>query len=385
MNTTETAFTDFSLKPEIIDNLISVYNITEPNIVQIKSNKAIAAGKDIIVSSPTGSGKTLAYLLPLIARTDISLKTVQVIITAPSQELCIQIGKIITELYGKDVIASKVAVLIGDGNISRQIEQLKKKPVFVIGTPQRLRQLIEAKKLHVHDVKTLVFDEADKLFDKNNYDDIAAIRKSCMKRTQVLLFSASITNKTIKQASAFTFNPVIHDLNQTYESPIPTSIKHYYVVTDRRERIETLRKIVKALKCEKAIIFINSRYDLDETFQKLEYHHYKAASISGSKDKQMKRKAISDFANGDINFLLSTDISARGLQFDNIDVVVNLNLPEESTDYQHRAGRCGRNGKTGICISIITENELDKIKKLQKQFNINMVKKKLYNGKLVSG
>lgn len=377
-------FNDFSLQQVTIDNLLSVYNISKPNEVQIKAYKTISDGRDMIISSPTGSGKTLAYLLPLVSSVDITQKTVQAVITAPSQELCMQINKILTNLYDKDTFADKSAVLIGDGNIQRQIDQLKKKPVFVIGTSGRIRQLIENKKLHVHNVKTLVLDEADKLFDKTNYDNMLFIRKSCMKRIQVLLFSASISNKTIKLANNFTYNPVIYNLSQNNFSPIPKTIKHFYVVTDRRERIETLRKIVKALNCNKAIIFINSRYDLDETFQKLEYHHYKAASISGTKDKLVKKKAIDDFASGNVNYLLSTDISARGLQFDNIDTVVNLNLPEETTDYQHRAGRCGRNDKPGICVSIITENELPKIKKLQKQFNINMLQKKLYNGKLVS-
>lgn len=377
-------FQDFLLQQTTIDNLLSVYNISTPNEMQIKAYKTISSGRDMIISSPTGSGKTLAYLLPLVSSVDITLKTVQAVITAPSQELCMQINKILSNLYDKDIFTDKSAVLIGDGNIQRQIEQLKKKPVFIIGTPGRIRQLIENKKLSVHNVKTLILDEADKLFDKNNYDNMYFIRKSCMKRTQVLLFSASISNKTLKLANNYTYNPVIYNLNQNSSSPIPKTIKHFYVVTDRRERIETLRKIVKALNCNKAIIFINSRYDLDETFQKLEYHHYKAASISGTKDKMLKKKAIDDFASGNVNYLLSTDISARGLQFDNIDTVVNLNLPEETTDYQHRAGRCGRNDNPGICVSIITENELPKIKKLQKQFNINMLQKKLYNGKLVS-
>lgn len=377
-------FNDFSLSQTVISNLSSIYNISVPNEVQIKSFKAISAKKDLIVASPTGSGKTLAYLLPLTVSVDLSQKTVQVLVTAPSQELCIQINKILVSLYDADEFTGKSAVLIGDGNVQRQVEQLKKKPVFIIGTPARIRQLIENKKLRVHDVKHLILDEADKLFDKNNFDNMLFIRKSCMKRIQVLLFSASISNKTIRQANDFTFNPVIYDLNKKNTSLIPNTIKHYYVVTDRRERIETLRKIVKAMNCKKSIIFINSRYDLDETYQKLEYHHYKVASISGSKDKNVKKKAISDFASGTATFLLSTDVSARGLQFDGIDTVVNLNLPEEATDYQHRAGRCGRNNTPGICVSIITENELPKIKKLQKQFNINMIQKKLYNGKLVS-
>ena len=359
------SFYDYSLPQQIIDNLYNVYNIKEPNEVQVKSFSAIKEGRDLILSSPTGTGKTLAYLLPLISTTDITLKTVQVLIITSSQELCMQINKLIQNVYGSDLIHDKSCVLIGDGNITRQTEQLKKKPVYIIGTPGRVKQLIDNKKLHVHDVKTIVLDEADKLFDKSNFDNVLSIRKSCMKRTQVLLFSASISSKTIKLAKDFTY-------------------KHIYVITDRRERIETLRKVVKAINSTKSIIFINTKYDLEETFQKLEYHHYKVASVSGNKDKNEKKKAIDDFANGKINYLLSTDVSARGLQFDNIEAVINLNLPEDNTDYQHRAGRCGRNNQSGLCISIITENELFKIKKLQKQFNINMIQKRLYNGKLVS-
>ena len=378
------SFYDYSLPQQIIDNLYNVYNIKEPNEVQIKSFSAIKEGRDLILSSPTGTGKTLAYLLPLISTTDITLKTVQVLIITSSQELCMQINKLIQNVYGSDLIHDKSCVLIGDGNITRQTEQLKKKPVYIIGTPGRVKQLIDNKKLHVHDVKTIVLDEADKLFDKSNFDNVLSIRKSCMKRTQVMLFSASISSKTIKLANDFTYKPVVYNLCQKENNLIPRTIKHIYVITDRRERIETLRKVVKAINSTKSIIFINTKYDLEETFQKLEYHHYKVASVSGNKDKNEKKKAIDDFANGKINYLLSTDISARGLQFDNIEAVINLNLPEDNTDYQHRAGRCGRNNQPGLCISIITENELFKIKKLQKQFNINMIQKRLYNGKLVS-
>ena len=132
------------------------------------------------------------------------------------------------------------------------------------------------------------------------------------------------------------------------------------------------------------MIFINTKYDLEESLQKLQYHKYSVSALSGNLDKFAKRKAIDDFKSGKINYLLTTDIGARGLQIDDVDTIINVNLPEDSKDYLHRAGRCGRNGNSGVCISIITENELNKIKQYQKQFNINIVARKLYNGKLVA-
>ena len=205
-----------------------------------------------------------------------------------------------------------------------------------------------------------------------------------MKFTQVLLFSASVDRKT--RTNTLCFKPIFIDINSNScnTSQIPSTIKHISVISDRRERIETLRKIIKAVKPEKAIIFVNSKYDLEESLQKLEYHHYNVASIAGNKDNSAKKAAIENFRSGKIQLLIATDIAARGLQIDNIDTVINVNLPEDNKEYIHRCGRCGRNGNTGTCISIITDNELNKIKSYQKAFHINIVTKKLYQGKLVA-
>ena len=132
------------------------------------------------------------------------------------------------------------------------------------------------------------------------------------------------------------------------------------------------------------MIFINTKYDLEESLQKLQYHNYNVAALAGNIDKQSKKKAVEDFQNGRLQYLLATDVAARGLQIDHVSTVINVNLPEEPTEYLHRAGRCGRHHEQGLCISIITENELNKIKKYQKAFNINIVQKRLYNGKIVS-
>ena len=359
-------------------------NITAPTDIQEKSYKYIVDKRDIIGCSSTGSGKTLAYLLPVIGGMNPDSRYIQTLILVPTQELAVQVCNEAELLFKGADLPYKALFLIGEGNINRQIESLKTKPSLVVGTPARIVQLIKQKKLRVHDVKTLIIDEADKLIDKTYYADVETIRKSLMKYTQVLMYSASIDKKTRQAANNLTYRPVILDMKQENQSLIPNTIKHIYVVTDRRERIETLRKIAKAVSSDKVMVFINTKYDLEESLQKLQYHHYNAASLSGNLGKQEKRNAVEHFKTGKVQYLLATDVAARGLQIDNIETVINVNLPEDSKEYLHRAGRCGRNGQAGLCISIITENELPKIKKYQKEFKINIVQKRLYNGKLVA-
>lgn len=370
--------------PEALTAALKERNIITPTTIQEKSYSYICNKRDVIGSSNTGSGKTLAYLLPVIAGMNPESKYIQTLILVPTQELAVQVCKEAELLFEGADLPYKALFLIGEGNINRQIEALKTKPSLVVGTPSRIHQLIRQKKLRVHDVKTLIIDEADKLIDKTYCEQVFAIRKSLMKYTQVLMYSASIDKKTRQAANNITFKPVVIDTSQNNESLIPQTIKHIFVVSDRRERIETLRKIAKAVSSDKVMIFINTKYDLEESLQKLQYHHYNAASLSGNLNKQEKRNAIDQFRTGKIQYLLATDVAARGLQIDNISTVINVNLPEESKEYLHRAGRCGRNGQQGLCISIITENELPKIKKYQKEFKINIVQKRLYNGKLVA-
>lgn len=378
-------FSEISDFPKGLSDYLSDNKIVDMTEIQRQTYKHIINNRDIIACSSTGTGKTLAYLIPIIGRLRDDTNNIQAIILVPTAELAIQVNNTIKEIFSYYDNKFSSAALIGDVNVSRQLESLKaNKPAIIVGTPNRIHQLILNKKLKVHEVKSLVLDEADRLFDKTFIQDVAAIRKSLMKFTQVLLFSASVDKKT--RTNNLTFKPIFIDINSNSgnDSQIPSTIKHICVLSDRRERIETLRKIIKAVKPEKAIIFVNSRYDLEESLQKLEYHNYNVASIAGNKDNLSKKSAIENFKNGKIQLLIATDIAARGLQIDNIDTVINVNLPEESKEYIHRCGRCGRNGNTGTCISIITDNEIGKIKSYQKSFHINVINKRLYQGKLVA-
>ena len=378
-------FSDIETISHGVSDYLADNKIVDMTEIQRQTYKHIMDDRDIIACSSTGTGKTLAYLIPIINRLKRDTHNIQAVVLVPTAELAIQVNNTLKDIFAHmDNTFSSVA-LIGDVNISRQIDSIKSnKPAIIIGTPNRIHQLISNKKIKVHEVKTLVLDEADKLFDKTFIQDVEAIRKSLMKFTQVLLFSASVDKKT--RTNTLCFKPIFIDINSNSgnTSQIPSTIKHLSVISDRRERIETLRKIIKAVKPEKAIIFVNSKYDLEESLQKLEYHHYNVASIAGNKDNSAKKAAIENFRNGKIQLLIATDIAARGLQIDNIDTVINVNLPEDNKEYIHRCGRCGRNGNTGTCISIITDNELNKIKLYQKAFHINIVTKKLYQGKLVA-
>lgn len=379
-------YTELKGLSENIVHALEMQKITELTSIQQEVYRFISDNRDVVACSSTGSGKTLAYLIPIINKLNQESKYIQSVILVPTQELAVQVHEQIMTIFKNANIALSSQFLIGDGNINRQAETLKNKPAIVVGTPSRVSQLIKMKKLRVHDVKTLVIDEADKLMDKTYYEAVMSIRKSLMKFTQVLLFSASIDKKTRVAADNLTFKAVLIDTNKSNnkESVIPKTIKHIFILTDRRERIETMRKIAKAAQSNKTIVFINTKYDLEESLQKLEYHHYNVAALSGNQDKFEKKKALDGFKAGTIQYLLATDVAARGLQIDDVETVINVNLPEEPKEYLHRAGRCGRNGKNGLCISIITENELDKIKKYQKQFNINILQKRLYQGKIVA-
>lgn len=367
-----------------VSEYLSSNKIVDMTEIQRQTYKHIMSGRDVCACSGTGTGKTLAYLIPIINRLKADTSNIQAMILVPTKELAIQVNNTLKDIFSCMNSTFSSAALIGDVNISRQIDSIKAKPAIVVGTPNRIIQLINNKKLKVHEVKTLVLDEADRLLDKTFIDDVTSIRKSLMKFTQILLFSASIDRKT--RTNTLAFKPIFIDVNNNTgnKCQIPSTIKHISIISDRRERIETLRKIIKAVKPEKAIIFVNSKYDLDESLQKLEYHHYNVASIAGNKDNTAKKAALDNFKSGKVQLLIATDIAARGLQIDNIDTVINVNLPEENKEYIHRAGRCGRNGNTGTCISIITDNEIDKIKSYQKAFHINIVSKRLYQGKLVA-
>ncbi len=358
---------------ELQNNIVEALkkqSIKEPTLVQTQVYSEILANKNMIVQSETGSGKTLAYLLPLFEKYKDVERENRVIVLVPTQELALQVHRQIELLSKNAGLSVKSATAFGNVKIERQIESLKEKPLFVVGTAARIVELIKKKKIQAHLIGTIVMDEADKLLDKKVIEDQKAVCKCCMRDCQKLFFSASIKDSTIKTAEEMATDLVAIKNKATRKTP--ATISHEYIVVKRNERTETLRKILSAMKDKKVIVFINGAYEIEEAYAKLKHHSYSVGAIYGRSSKDERKKVIEGFRSGKIKFLIATDIAARGLQFDGMDAVIHMTLPEEAQDYLHRAGRCGRNGRKGRSVSIITENEVKHLKKFAKSLGIEL-------------
>lgn len=373
-------FEKLGLKDELIEAL-KKENIENPTKVQEKALPSILSGADCIIQSETGSGKTLAYLLPLYQQLLPLQKGMKILVLVPTHELAMQVHRQVGRLSKNSGNEIKSAVIVGDVNIKRQIEALKEKPQIVIGTVGRILELIKKRKISAHTIETIVIDEADKLLDKNNSESTKAVVKCCMRDTRILLVSASIKDKMKEETKVWGKDFKFLKTSQKLE--IPSNIQHMYFVAERRDKVDMLRKLASSMQPKKAMVFINKLSQIEEATKKLQYHHYNAECIHGSNMKEDRKKVIQDFANGELQFLIATDIAARGLHFDNVDVVLHLSIPEDPMDYLHRAGRTGRNGEKGINVLIVTKEELKRVNSYQKAFGVQIMPKKLFQGKIV--
>jgi ATP-dependent RNA helicase DeaD len=372
----EINFENLKINEKIINGL-NAMGIKEPTEIQKKIIPLAIDKVNLIGQSETGTGKTLAYLLPIIENIDTSKKEMQCIILAPTHELAIQINNTINEVKKSSGLDITSTSLIGSANIQRQIDSLKAKPHIIVGSAGRILELIRKKKVSAHTIKTIVIDEVDKLLDKNNLPVIKDIIKSTQKQTQVMMFSATLNGKTLDIAKT-----LANDINvvAVKHNKVNENINHSYIKTDGRKKIETLRKLINALKAEKVLVFNNDSYTTNTAVEYLKFNNVKVDAIGGNGKMEDRKRALESFRTGKIQVLIASDVAARGLDIKGVTHVINLDIPEDSNDYLHRAGRVGRAGETGDVFSLVDEREEKIIKMHEKNFEINITEKNLYKG-----
>jgi len=372
------SFKKFNINEKLIKGL-EKQNITEPTKIQEAVINIALENKDVIGQSLTGSGKTLAFLLPMMERIDTESKDLQGLIIAPTHELVVQINQQILELSKNAGLGIKSATIIGNVNIKRQIDHLKKKPHIVVGTTGRILKLIQMGKLKAHKINTLVIDEADRMLDDNNLEGVKKVLKTTLRDTQVMVFSASITDEAIEEANHFMKNPEIIFID---DNEIAPTITHYSLFCERRDKPDLLRKLMFSLKPKRALVFINKESEIEDVTKKLKYHKYNVLSLHGSASKQDRKKAMDDLKSGKAQIVIASDLAARGLDIKDVTHVFNLDLSEDEKSYLHRVGRTGRVGKEGFVFSLVTEYEENYLRRLERKYNIEVHPLVLEEGKL---
>ncbi|PLS15983.1 RNA helicase [Bacillus sp. M6-12] len=348
-----------------------------PTPIQAKAIPVILQGNDLIAESPTGTGKTLAYLLPLLEKIDPEKQNVQAVILASSRELVMQISEEIRIWAGDSGITG--ASFIGGANPKRQLDKLKKRPQIIAGTPGRVFELIQQKKIKMHEVKTIVLDEGDQLLVPEHLSTISNIIKSTLKERQVLLFSATLPPKTEEIARELTVEPEIIRIGR--DENIPSKVDHVYILCEPRDKIKILEKLSR-VNGMKGLAFANDIGEINVISEKLQFNGIELAVLHAETKKSEREAALKNFRSGKFPLLLATDVAARGLDIKSLSAVIHVNLPHNADQYIHRSGRTGRAGASGTVISIATEREVRELKQFAKELNITVSEKTLYKGEI---
>ena len=375
------SFNELNINNSIVVGL-EKQNITIPTGIQETAIPFALENKDIIAEAHTGTGKTLAFLIPIFEKINVEKREMQAIILAPTHELVVQIESQIKLLSTNSGINVTSLSIMGESNIEKQIKKLKEvKPHIIVGSPGRILDLIKKKKITAHTIKTIVLDEADNLLSKNKPTIIKDIIKSTMKDRQLMFFSASINKETLNLAKTLVKDVEIIKIEN--KSEINPKIEHICILGSLRDRFENLRKLLAAEQPQRAIVFVNNNTDLRQINEKLQYHKVKSTAIYGNASKEERQRALDAFRRGKCNVLVSSDLSARGLDIPEVSHIISLDFPVNPNEYLHRAGRTARGNNSGVSVCLITNKDIEILQSYEKAFGIEFTVKKLYGGKLM--
>lgn len=362
-----------------LEAVLASHDIKQPSPVQAQTIPAMLEGRDVVAKSQTGTGKTLAYLLPLLQTVKSDVKGTQKLVIAPTQELAMQIvreGQRYGEGRGIGVLG-----LIGGAAVKRQVEKLREHPELVVGTPGRLKELITMKKLKMHNVSTIVIDEADQVFQLGGASDVDFVLRSALRDRQLVFLSATMDEHTSALAKREMKEPV--HIGIAPDQATASGLEHYYFVGEERDKIDLLRRLVRQYNPDRAIVFVNATEDIGEVEAKMNHLGLSAAALYGDADKVTRSNVLSSFRNGKIKLLIASEVAARGLDIEGLPMVINYDPAFDSEHYVHRAGRTGRMGRSGIVLSIVDEKQVFIMRKFARELGIDLKERALFGGKVV--
>lgn len=370
-------FGELNLKQFILENL-ETEGIKNPTEIQADSIPHILEGQDVIGKAKTGTGKTLAYLIPMIEKIDPDKRELQMLVLAPSRELSIQIHREAERVIKNTDITA--IPLVEGMNVKRQLDKLKNKPQLIIATPGRLVHIIGLKKIKMHGVKMIALDEVDQMLEQGLQEKVNAVIATTLKDRQLVSFSATLSKEALNILQSFMKKPQYISLDNA--KPVPSKIKHLYIVSKAPKKTETLAELMQVLKPTKSLVFINRNENVDRFVKELESFGLSVGGIQTRTKNQDRQHILSTFNKGGLKILVTTDIFTRGMDFRNVSHIFNMDLPLNPIDYIHRAGRTGRMNKDGVVYNIVRDREKFIMYKMMKGLNIDVTPVSILNGKI---
>lgn len=363
-------FKSLGLSPDILRGVEDLGFESPTPIQEAIIPKALTTESDIVGLAQTGTGKTAAFGLPILEAIELSDKSIQALVLAPTRELCVQITNDLRD-FSKYMEGVRVVSVYGGERIDIQLNALKKNPQIIAATPGRMVDLIKRKAIDLSNINTLVLDEADEMLNMGFKEELDFILNETPKKDKrTFLFSATMAGEVARIASTYLSNPIEITIGNKNEAS--DNIRHIYYQVHERDRYLALKRIADINPDIYGIVFCRTRMETKAVAAKFMKDGYSADSLHGDLNQNQRDAVMNNFRQRNIQMLVATDVAARGIDVKDITHVINYNLPEETEVYTHRSGRTGRAGSKGVCISIINFKEIYKIRRIE-----NAIKKKI--------
>src|SRR5204863_4456806 len=362
------AFSELGLSPDLL-KAIDRLGFEQAAPFQAAAIPLLLEGKDVVGQSQTGSGKTAAFAAPAIEKVNVDQRATQVLILCPTRELAVQVPEEVHKLafFKRGLHALPV---YGGQSYDRQFFGLRQGAHIVIGTPGRVMDHMRRGTLRLDALKLVVLDEVDVMLNMGFRDDIETILQATPKERQTVFFSATIPRPIQQLIEKYARDPQNIRIEQKALT-VPTVEQDYYEV-DRRNKVELLARLIDLHDLKLGIIFCNTKRMVDDLVDHLNAQGYSADRLHGDMSQNMRDRVMSKFRRSDLEFLVATDVAARGIDVEDVEVVFNYDLPYDGEDYVHRIGRTGRKGKTGRGISFASGREVFQIRNIERYTNVRI-------------
>lgn len=352
-NQLPTSFEEMDFSKEVL-RAIKDMGFTTPSTVQAKTIPLMMSGADVNAIAPTGTGKTCAFGIPMLEYVQLNEPEVQEVVLAPTRELALQIGDELTKL-AKYIKGCRIAVLYGGQPIPKQLAALKRKPQILVATPGRLLDHMNRGNVHLNAVHTMVLDEADEMLNMGFVKDVTRIIEATPDERQMVLFSATTNQDVLTIAWKYQHDPIEVTVEATKQDQ--PQIAQYVISTEQNKKIDHLLYLLDADVYQRVMIFCNTKFMTDRLTERLKKEGYQAECIHGDVKQSQRNVVMNDFRRGKFPILIATDVAARGIDVDDVEAVINFDLPAENEYYLHRIGRTGRAHKHGVSFSLVTFQE----------------------------